>query len=112
MLSYRFVCLRLLSAMKAWCVCQADEQSSGSTPTSARASQGIVGGFMFRPPTSTAEGDEDSDEEEEDEDAPSADAVTASMDDATSTAKQVSERNRQAVQEAGEDVKDALGKAQ
>ena len=90
-----------------------------TTPTSARASQGIVGGFLFRSATGHSS-DDDSDDDDDDDDeesegegrgsggGPTRDDVNASVDRATTSAKRASEGNRRVVQEAAGDVKGAL----
>ena len=48
-----------------WLQIEELEESGESTPSSARASQGIVGGFMFRPNTTSEEHEEDEDDDDE-----------------------------------------------
>ncbi|KAK9791593.1 hypothetical protein WJX73_009045 [Symbiochloris irregularis] len=90
------------------------EDSGDSTPSSARASQGVVGGFMFRPSTPYEEHDEDEDDDDEDDEdeteGPTNEDVTASMDEAQDQALMASESNRHLVEQTAADVKGSLKK--
>lgn len=77
-------------------------EDSGSTPTSARASQGIVGGFLFHP--STSGGVESEEDEESETPGPSSDEVTASVDQAAASVNTATAINKAVV----EDVRDKL----